>query len=614
MRIYDVWPLSSFKQRSIALPIMFFSKRDRILLVVVTLITLFLAILDLFGVLLIGVIGSLSFTSLSTGQIGDRVSIALRVLQVDNLDFESQVIVVGLIASLLLVSKTLLSLFLIRKTMFFMARRAAVMSSDLLFRYFTIPVSKVNKRSAHTSIYALTSGVNSIMVGVIGVSVGLISDMALLTVMTAGLILVDPLSAVGTSIIFGSVALALYRLMHRKMQRLGVEQKSLHIESSQRIFEAIGSYRELLVRDRRGFCAKQIGSLRYKLADGVAITGFTAYINKFVLEITLVATALLLAFYQLSTSTALRAIATITIFIAASTRVIPAILRLQQGVLGMKVSLAQAGPTISLIEELSKIPRESIDFKPFTRNHSGFTSEVSASNITFSYESNLKVLEKVDFETQPGTFVAIVGRSGAGKTTLVDVLLGALDSQIGTVKISGTHPRTAFSIWPGAVSYVAQDTPVIDGTIKENLTLGYHASEVPDEDCWESLKIARLDDYVKSLPNELATQVGDRGTSLSGGQRQRLGIARALITSPKLLILDEATSSLDGVTEFEISDSLKGLKGQMTIIVIAHRLSTVVNADKIYYMEKGKVRGVGTFEELKQNHPEFLIQAEKMGL
>lgn len=614
VRIYELWPLSSLKKRSIALPIKLLSRRDQLLLVLVTFITLFLAILDLFGVLLIGVVGSLSITGLSTGQTGDRVSTALRILQIDNLEFESQVVVLGLLSALLLISKTLWSLLLIRKTMFFMARRAAVLSSNLVTRYFTIPVSKINQRSAQTSIYALTSGVNLIMVRVIGVSVSLISDGALLLVMSAGLFVIDPISAIGTSLIFGTLAIFLYRAMHRKIQKLGEEQGILNIESSQRISEAINSYRELLVRDRRGFYAQQIGRLRHNLADGIATMAFMGNISKYVLEITLVVSALLLAFYQFSTSSAFRAIATITIFVAASTRIIPAILRLQQGILGMKGALAEAKPTFSLIEELSEIPLEKVKVKPLIRIHPEFRPEVRASNILYSYIKNVKVLNNINFNAEPGEFVAIVGGSGAGKTTLVDVLLGALDAQIGEVKISGMYPRPAFSIWPGAVSYVPQDSPVINGTIKENLSLGYPVDEISDEYCWDSLKIARLEDFVKSLPNQLATYVGDRGTRLSGGQRQRLGIARALITNPKLLILDEATSSLDGVTESEISESLRGLKGQVTLIVIAHRLSTVVNADRIYFMEKGVVKGVGTFEELKRNHPEFLTQAELMGL
>lgn len=614
MRALNVWPISSFKGSRAALPLKLLSGRDRALLIVVVFTTVFLAILDLFGVLLIGVIGSLSITGLSTGQIGDRVSIVLEYLRIGELGFETQVVVVGLLAAVLLIAKTLLSLFLVRKTLFFMARRAATMSAGLLARYFNIPVSKINRRSAQTSIYALTSGVNSIMVGVIGVSVALISDISLLIVMGVGLFFVDSITAISTGVIFGLLAFVLYKVMHDKMRKLSEEQALLNIESSQRIFEAIYSYRELLVRDRRGFYARQIGNLRYRLADGGATISFMSNISKYILEIALVISALLLASYQFAISTPYRAIATITIFIAASTRIIPAILRLQQGLLGIKSALAEAMPTISLIEELGDLAFEVSEVKKISRVHDGFEPVVTASSITFSYEESSKVLKGVNFQAQAGEFVAIAGSSGAGKTTLVDVILGALEANTGEVSISGMSPRSTFSKWPGAVSYVPQDSPIINGTIRENLGLGYPSQEIEDEFCWESLKLARLDDFVRSLPSQLEAFVGDRGTRLSGGQRQRLGIARSLITKPKLLILDEATSSLDGVTEFEISEALRELKGEMTLIVIAHRLSTVVHADRIYFMNQGHVEGEGTFEELKNNYPEFLTQAELMGL
>ena len=614
VRIRNIWPISYLKTRSIALPIKLLSRRDRLLLILVIWITLFLALLDLVGVLLIGVIGSLSITGLSTGQTGNRVSTVLRFLQIDTLGFESQVVVVGLAAATLLISKTLLSLFLVKRTMFFMARRAASMSADLITRYFTISVSRLNRRSLQTSIYALTTGVSSVMVGVVGASIALISDITLLLVMGIGLSLVDPITAFSTAFIFGFLAFVLYRNMHKKMQELGEQQGLLEIESSQRIYEAINSYRELLVRDRRGYYARQIGNLRYKLADGGVTISFMANISKYILEITLVLSSLLLAFYQFSTSTAFRAIATITIFIAASTRIIPAILRLQQGILGMKGSLAQAKPTISLIEELSTIPLENFQIQELSRSHTGFFPVAQVSNVSFAYEGSAEVLKEMNFEANKGEFVAIVGGSGAGKTTLVDVMLGALEPQTGEVKISGLFPKVAFAQWPGAVAYVPQDSPVINGTIKENLALGYPATEVLDEYCWESLKLAHLDEFVKSLPNQLDTYVGDRGTRLSGGQKQRLGIARALITNPKLLILDEATSSLDGITESEISAELRYLKGEVTLIVIAHRLSTIVNADRIYFIKSGILRGVGTFSELRAAHPEFSEQASLMGL
>ena len=614
MRVYNYWPISSLKKMSVALPVKLLSSRDRFLLLAVVVITLFLAFLDLLGVLLIGVIGSLSITGISTGQVGNRVAIVLGLLGIDNQGFEKQVVIVGFLAAILLIAKTLLSLFLVKKIMFFMARRAATLSADLIMRYFSISVSKINQRSAQNSIYALTDGVTTIMVGVIGVSVAVISDIALLVVMGIGLFLVDPITAISTALIFGLLAFFLYANMHETMRKLGEDQGLMNIESSQRIFEAIRSYRELLVRDRRGYYAQQIAKLRFKLADGNAKINYLSGLSKYVLEITLVFSALLLAFYQFSANSAFRALATITIFIAASTRITPAILRLQQGLLKIKSSMAEAKPTISLIEELSTVTAEKLKVRELARSHRGFIPSVSVANLSFSYDQSNFVLNKVDFQASPGEFVAIVGGSGAGKTTLVDLILGALEAQEGALSISGMSPKLTFARWPGAVAYVPQDSPVINGTIRENLALGFPASELSDEMCWEALQVAHLDDFVRTLPNQLETSVGDRGTSLSGGQRQRLGIARALITRPRLLFLDEATSSLDGVTEYELSESLKSFIGEMTLIVIAHRLSTVVSADRIYFLERGFVKNVGTFEELKVKTPEFLEQAKLMGL
>jgi ABC-type multidrug transport system fused ATPase/permease subunit len=602
------------KNSTYAFPIKLLSQRDRLGLMFVVVITICLALLDLFGILLIGVMGSLSITGLSAAPTGNRVFEVLRVLKIENLSFETQVGLIGLSAAVLLTLKTLLSLLLVKRTLFFMARRGASISADLVSRYFAIPVSRVNHRSAQTTIYALTSGVDIMMVSVVGASVALISDIALLIVMGAGLFLVDPITASGTALLFGLLAYVMYKNMHIKVSSLSREQSKLSIEISQRIFEAINSYRELLVRDRRGFYAKQIGDLRFKLADGGASIKYMSNLSKYMMEIALVLSACLLALYQFSTSTPFRAIATITIFIAASTRITPAILRLQQGLLAMKGAFAKASPTISLIQEIASVTKENFNVQRISRKHTGFSAEINALNISFSYDGTQKVIKNINFQVSPGEFVAIVGGSGAGKTTLVDLLLGALDPTSGSVKISKHDPRSTFSKWPGAVSYVPQDSAAIDGTIRENLGLGYNLKDIADKYCWESLKIASLEDFVKSLPDQLDEYVGDRGTRLSGGQRQRLGIARALLTSPKMLILDEATSALDGITEFEISESLRALQGEMTLIVIAHRLSTILKADRIYFLDGGEVKGVGKFEELKEGYPEFLAQAQLMGL
>ena len=214
----------------------------------------------------------------------------------------------------------------------------------------------------------------------------------------------------------------------------------------------------------------------------------------------------------------------------------------------------------------------------------------------------------------PGSSVAFVGPSGAGKTTIIDVLLGVLNPDNGSVSISGLAPLLAVAKWPGAVSYVPQDVVIAAGSIRENVALGYPIGEASDELVMGALKVAHLDEFVSSLPEGIETQVGERGAKISGGQRQRLGIARAMFTRPHLLVLDEATSSLDGETEVSISEAIHSLRGSTTVVLIAHRLSTVRNVDMVVYLSKGKVLAKGTFDEVRSMVPDFDRQAKIMGL
>ena len=607
--------LSFYLKNSTALIVLqLLSQRDQKILLLLTGTTLLLAILDLFGVLLIGVIGSLSLTGISNGSPGNRVTAVLRFLNLDTMELEKQVVVVGFIAAILLLSKTILSLIIVKKTIFFMSRRAALISSELVLKYFSVNVAKLNMRSAQKSIFSLTDGVTRLMISVIAASVSLIADISLLLVLILGLFLVDPLTALGSFLVFSAVGILLYMRVHKQVQKFGEQQGSLKIASAQKIYDALNNYRELMVRNRRGFYASQISDIRFKLAQSQSMLSFMNQFNKYALEIVLVISSLLLAWYQFSNSSAVRAIATITIFVAASTRLLPAILRLQQGIINIRAAISEAKPTIQLIHDIEEIDPITHQSTPISRMHEGFTPNIHISKLEFSFEKSKKVINHVDIKLESGEFIGIVGGSGAGKTTLLDLALGALEPDVGDVKISGVSPLIAFKKWPGAVSYVSQSSQLIEGTIYENLSLGYLLSEIKEDYCWESLKLANLSKYVESLPEKLHTFIGDKGTKLSGGQKQRLIIARALITKPRLLILDGATSALDGATEAAISDSLIQLKGEISLMVVAHRLSTLLHADRIYFIEDGEISGSGTFSQLRSENAEFRRQAEIMGL
>ena len=220
----------------------------------------------------------------------------------------------------------------------------------------------------------------------------------------------------------------------------------------------------------------------------------------------------------------------------------------------------------------------------------------------------------IDLEIKSGTTTAIVGPSGAGKTSLIDVILGVTTPDSGKASVSGIDPRASIQKWPGAIAYVPQDISIANRTIAENVALGFEIESVGLELIWKALEIAQLADFVRSLPEGLNTHVGDRGAKLSGGQRQRLGIARALITNPRLLVFDEATSALDGKSELDVSDAINALKGMMTVVLIAHRLSTVRNADLVVYLDNGDLITSGTFDEVRKRVPDFDLQAKLMGI
>jgi ABC-type multidrug transport system fused ATPase/permease subunit len=235
--------------------------------------------------------------------------------------------------------------------------------------------------------------------------------------------------------------------------------------------------------------------------------------------------------------------------------------------------------------------------------------------VTFAYPGSLGIaVDDASLSIGQGEIVAIVGPSGAGKTTLVDILLGVISPDSGSVFISGLNPQLAVAQWPGAISYVPQDVVITNGTIRENVAMGYPKLLASDELVYRALETAQLKKLVQSLDLGLESYVGDRGAKLSGGQRQRLGIARALLTNPKLLVLDEATSALDGETENQISSAINELKGSVTVVLIAHRLSTVRSADRVIYMQNGKILAEGRFEEVRERVPNFDEQARLMGL
>ena len=570
------------------------------------------------GVAFFGLIGSVTVAAISSTKIAGRTESVINYIGLQNYSSQKQVAILGLLAAILMVVKTFSSLYFNKKIIFFLSRRSALMSANLTSNLFKKSFTEIKHQGSQNLIYSLTSGVDRITVGVLATSVALIADFALLLVLLGGLLFVNPIMTVILLFSLSLIATVLYMSIKNKNKKLGVLQAKFTVSSSNRIFEAVGNYRELLLRGKRQVFADGIGSARMSQSDASANANYLMNINKYILEASVLLITLLIAGIQFLLSNALRSVATLTLFFAAISRIAPAIFRIQQNLLTIKNALGGAKPTLDLINSLElSVNRTSNDkeIELAPTEHPGFIGEIKINDMSFKYPGATNyAVQGVSTEFKVGKYIAVVGPSGAGKSTFVDLLLGLHHSTSGTVQISGLDAIDAIERWPGAIGYVPQEIQLVSGSIVENILLGFKDNSENRKLVVSALKKAELNEYLSGSEVISDLNIGDEGGKLSGGQRQRIGIARALLTNPKILVMDEATSALDAQTESNISKAISKIKDECLVIVVAHRLATVRNADLVIYMQDGQVKAEGSFEEVRKLVPDFDSQAQLMGL
>lgn len=592
-------------------------KRDQKRLAIVGSVQSILALLDLLGIALIGVIAGLAVNGVRSTSPGIRTLKVLKLLGIENLTIQNQTIALGLLAAFFFVSKSLLTMYFSKRILYFLSQKSATISTDLVTQILSQHLIAVRGNSSPRLLYAATTGVTSLVVGVLGNVVNIISDFALCLVLGASLVLFSPLVSISSLVLFTILLFVIFKLLNRKSIWLTREQTKLNISSSELLLEVIDTYREAVVRNRRTYYAEMIGKSRKQMAQLNAEQAWMPSISKYIVEITVTMGTLILAGVQFASQAAPQAIGGLALFLAAGTRIAPSLLRIQQNSIVVNSSVEAGQPTIELLREFKftkKIESSQSDLS-INRIHDHFKPEIRFHDVTFRYpEPSTAGVFNLNFTITPGSLVAIVGPSGAGKTTLVDLMLGIHQPLMGQIEISKIKPLEAISTWPGAIGYVPQDVNIMNGSIRSNLGIGFPLEAVKNEFCEEVITKASLREVVNQLPNGVDSNIGEKGSKLSGGERQRLGIARALITRPSLLILDEATSALDGDTETEISQALWEMKGEITIILIAHRLTTVRNASHVIYMEKGEIIAQGSFEQVRALVPNFDRQAGLIGL
>lgn len=380
-----------------------------------------------------------------------------------------------------------------------------------------------------------------------------------------------------------------FRISRKYSQSLGKKNQVYKGNIYQWMNQGLGGIKEIKVLNRESYFVKSYDTYFEKYVYGLRMGNLIRILPKYAIE-TVCMTGMLLAVIIklfLGQKDIAEFVPQLAVFAVAAFRLMPSVGRINEHM----ANIQYANPSINLIYHDLKEVEEVMAEKKEEKGDWKFERELQVKKVSYHYpDTEEDVLTDVSFVIQKGSSVAFVGPSGAGKTTMVDIILGLLVPQYGKITADGLDVRKNVSLWQREIGYIPQTIYLSDDTIKNNIAFGILEDEIDEEAVREAVRKAQLFDFVDNLPDGLDTMVGDRGVRLSGGQRQRIGIARALYHDPEILILDEATSALDNETESAVMEAIDSLKGLKTMIIIAHRLTTIRNVDVIYEVADGKVR------------------------
>ena len=407
-------------------------------------------------------------------------------------------------------------------------------------------------------------------------------------------------------IVFGMTYIILYKFFRKRLKMNSKQISDMSLERFKLMSKGFGGIKEILLLGRTDNLKLSFLKVGDKLAYSQGNNKTISQIPRYFLELLAFSTMIFLVLYLISDNdTNLGLILPIlSVYALAAMKLLPAFQQIYFNIVIIKGNLSAYE---SIQEDLNNI---NINVAQKTMNNHGEWpkfNKINLENITFKYPGNTSpTINNLSLTIKQNTIVGFVGTSGSGKSTLIDIIIGLIIPQQGGIKIDGTSlTKQNLRTWQNKIGFVPQEIFLTEGSIAENVTFGIHHDLINNEQVKKALKLAYLEEWVSGLDSGIHTKVGERGVKISGGQRQRLGIARALYYGADILVFDEGTSALDGISEKEIMDAIHGLTSQKTLIMIAHRLQTVQKCDQIFMMEKGQVVDSGTYQQLLEKNKQF---------
>lgn len=523
---------------------------------------------------------------------------------------------VGLIvlvsAAGLMILKSLLSIWLQWVSTRKFADYELEIGTVLFQSYIRAPWTSRQKRSTAELVRMIDVGIANTISGVLFPAVSIPSQV--LTFASVLLILVASSwqTALITVIYLGLIAAFLYLYLSKKAYVAGRVNRDSAMRMSTLVAEMLAALKEITLRDKANEVADVVFISRERAARSRSNIRFMGAVPKFVIDMALIGGFLIIGSVGYLSGGLEAAMSAVAIFALAGFKMVPALTQIQS-----QLTLVQS--TLPYTELVMKDIRDAAEFRANAeqlgkRPLQNEPKILELKGVEFTYPgASGPAVTDINLKLPMGSTVGVVGQSGAGKSTLIDIFLGLLVPSKGTMTLDGIPLEEVLADWRKRVGYVPQEVAIFDGTVAQNVALSW-GGEIDDDRVLTALSRAQLLETIEARPGGIHGRVGERGGALSGGQRQRLGIARALYMDPLVLVLDEATSALDTATEAAVAKAISELRGEITVISVAHRLSTVRDNDQVCFMKEGSIVTQGTFDEVVLDNPDFAQQAALAGL
>lgn len=560
-------------------------------------VSLLLAALDT-----IGVAAMIPLTALISGAEPDSGVLAVIADWVGTTSSATLIPIVAVGIAVVFVLKSVISIafrwWMLGRT----SRVSALLSTELLRRYMLSPYAAHRTRErneVYRNIMESTTQASSVLMAVLSI----LTDFMLLAAITIVLAVTAPLITLATVILFAVFVLGLQRALRSLQSRIGEEIADSGLAAWGFLLPALDGFRETRLTSSANVFVAGYERSRLRGAHAGRQLAIVAEAPRYVLEIGFVVAIAGISIVLFATGTPGQALTVLGVFGAAALRALPTLNRVAANF--ATVRTGQVGLNL-MTGALDRLNSEGTAYDETPRSEQPYSGDIAIRDLTFRYaDADAPVIDALSLTIEQNRTTAFVGSSGAGKSTLLDLILALLEPTAGTIECGGRSIFDDRATWYAGLGVVPQDVYLVNDTLKANVAFGIEADRIDTDRVREVITLAQLDGLVRELPAGLETRLGERGVRLSGGQRQRIGLARALYRDPTVLVLDEATSALDNATEREITETLERLKGTLTIIIVAHRLSTIRDADRLVFLKDGKIDAEGTFSELRASSPEF---------